>query len=770
VYRAKPNATSWLFNTKAGGTFGLSECNRFYICGHKECHPLSDGELKADIQRKLANQKVPGLFSVTTSNGTLRLHMQNAHNETEETVSRSAKELAVEVARAKKYFSDRKDQLPMNQTSKRLHTAMLAAYIVIQDLQPASTIERTGFRNLEAARTGLTYEPMCADTLMKYADEICALVNTLMYKELQNAITGDGFRGKGSGGTDGWTSHGGDAFLATNYQWLDENLEKHIILWNFVCMEEKHSGGNIIAAMNADIKQAGLMSVDNTPINTVDDLFFAITSDNASNMVAGCRDFTTLVARIPCLAHLLQLTPKAVLANPKSKVFVKTAADIISKCAAVVTHFSHSGTDTKKLVDFCSNSLIEEKIRGLIQRGATRWDSYHDMLKSIAEHEKSLAVFVDQNADKIHALTKEEMTVVKQLVGATFCFRYASKIVQGREYETMSMYLPLLRMVQSQLVEMKNLEYTLEDRSVAGKQTTIVPAVSVDPIVKKVREKLSAHLTKQIGKLLDPKKARHAQEILVASAYLNPYMKATVQERRPVDGHDAVNEVEQATKYITHLYETELGGDERVFHATLAQQVVVSDEVDDSAHSSEGGEMFENFMTDCVDFDMESQAGGTSIVESSIDGSAPGFFPSLAAELVAYKAEAQQKGGFTAVASGKHLEWWRERKKRYERLFNVVRLLFAAFASEALIESLFSYAAVLLPKNRASMTPARVARIIVAHQNFHLLEAAAAKEFPERTPTFPEGTPKAKQVACYLLAHLPCLQPKAAVTIKMVFE
>ena len=51
------------------------------------------------------------------------------------------------------------------------------------------------------------------------------------------------------------------------------------------------------------------------------------------------------------------------------------------------------------------------------------------------------------------------------------------------------------------------------------------------------------------------------------------------------------------------------------------------------------------------------------------------------------------------------------------------------------------------------MTPARVCRIIVAHQNFGLLEAAAAKEFP--APEFP----KEHQIRLYLKAHMPALQP-----------
>jgi hypothetical protein len=128
--------------------------------------------------------------------------------------------------------------------------------------------------------------------------------------------------GKLSVALDCWTSPFQQAFIAVTGYFLDEDWNYREILLGFEPLHGTHSGVNLSAVLLELLQK-----------HQITDRVLAITTDNASNnsaMMSSIQDSIqsleigdrTTIIRVPCLAHVIQLSLNQLLgqmkANPKN--------------------------------------------------------------------------------------------------------------------------------------------------------------------------------------------------------------------------------------------------------------------------------------------------------------------------------------------------------------------------------------------------------------------------------------------------------------------
>ena len=130
---------------------------------------------------------------------------------------------------------------------------------------------------------------------------------------------------------DCWTSPFQQPFMAITGYFIDDNWEYREILLGFEPLHGIHSGINLSAVVMDIFKR-----------HEITDRVLAITTDNASNnntLMANIQESIqsldlgegTIAVRVPCLAHVIQLSLKQLLgqmkANPKNDVAEKDWSD-----------------------------------------------------------------------------------------------------------------------------------------------------------------------------------------------------------------------------------------------------------------------------------------------------------------------------------------------------------------------------------------------------------------------------------------------------------
>lgn len=130
--------------------------------------------------------------------------------------------------------------------------------------------------------------------------------------------------GKLSVALDCWTSPFQQAFMAVTGYFLDKDWNYREILLGFEPLHGTHSGVNLSAVLLELLQK-----------HQITDKVLAITTDNASNnstMLSSIQDSIqsleigdrTTIIKVPCLAHIIQLSLKQLLgqmkANPKNDI------------------------------------------------------------------------------------------------------------------------------------------------------------------------------------------------------------------------------------------------------------------------------------------------------------------------------------------------------------------------------------------------------------------------------------------------------------------
>jgi hypothetical protein len=112
---------------------------------------------------------------------------------------------------------------------------------------------------------------------------------------------------------DCWTSPFNQAFMAITGYFIDDDWQYQEVLLGFEPLHGKHSGANLSTVLLAILEKHNIL-----------DRVLAVTTDNASNndtlvseLQKSLSDSTTLI-RIPCLAHVIQLSLNDLLGHMKA--------------------------------------------------------------------------------------------------------------------------------------------------------------------------------------------------------------------------------------------------------------------------------------------------------------------------------------------------------------------------------------------------------------------------------------------------------------------
>ena len=131
---------------------------------------------------------------------------------------------------------------------------------------------------------------------------------------------------------------------------------------------------------------------------TVENKVSTLTTDSARNMIAAARQLP--LDHVPCSAHSLQRTITVSLQNSPFD-------HALAKCRKVVGHFKHSPANASELERQQKEHGIQ--VEALIQDVPTRWNSTHDMIKSVRKNEQTLRDVLSTQRTKVVMPTTAEM-------------------------------------------------------------------------------------------------------------------------------------------------------------------------------------------------------------------------------------------------------------------------------------------------------------------------------------------------------------------------
>lgn len=146
---------------------------------------------------------------------------------------------------------------------------------------------------------------------------------------------------------DCWTSPFGQAFMAITGYFLDKDWEYREVLLGFEPLHGSHTGVNLSTTVLQILQEHGIT-----------DRILSITTDNATNnntMMANIQDTilsqglsSTSILRIPCVAHVIQLSLNQLLGNMKANP-INDEAEI--EWSDERTHSLHARQPRREIVD-----------------------------------------------------------------------------------------------------------------------------------------------------------------------------------------------------------------------------------------------------------------------------------------------------------------------------------------------------------------------------------------------------------------------------------
>jgi hypothetical protein len=117
----------------------------------------------------------------------------------------------------------------------------------------------------------------------------------------------------------------------------------------------------------------------------------AATTDGANNMKNAIAQLPG-IQRVPCAAHVIQLTIKDGLEEP-------AISNIVRKCRDLVSFFTRSEKQTQRLQH--SQTLLQQAPVKVIQDVATRWNSTFFMLERLARLRPALDFLLSDLGTKV---------------------------------------------------------------------------------------------------------------------------------------------------------------------------------------------------------------------------------------------------------------------------------------------------------------------------------------------------------------------------------
>lgn len=218
-----------------------------------------------------------------------------------------------------------------------------------------------------------------------------------------------------------------------------------------------------------------------------------MTTDGGANIVLAVSLCLSTKARVPCMAHTLNLVVDSALGNTEE------LSTLVAKVKGIVSYFKHSVSAAD---DLRREQMAEGKKEGdtlmLIQSVSTRWNSTLDMLvrfNLLATYVAKILMSRNGAPDMIPA---SSLTTLKEIVQILKPFKEATEEVSGDSYITASLVIPLSHLIIQKLENTRPTSLAAENLCVSlledskkrfkdlEKNPLLARAMLLDPRFKKI--------------------------------------------------------------------------------------------------------------------------------------------------------------------------------------------------------------------------------------------------------------------------------------------
>lgn len=245
--------------------------------------------------------------------------------------------------------------------------------------------------------------------------------------------------------SDIWTSRATQAFNTTTAHFINKEWSLQSFVLATVAFDGHHTGIRIADLLKATTRSFGIPDED----------ILAEIHDEAANAVlagrlleAGASENTSWKSEV-CAAHRLQNCIKSALTG------IDALDKLLAACRKLVGHFKHSALKTDALLK--KQAALSKKPLKPVQDVTTRWNSVFYMLSRLIYLKVALVALFEDDPDFADVTSllpsSRQWDLIKDLAEVLEVIEVATTQLSGEKYPTMSLVLPLVFGLRSQLAE-----------------------------------------------------------------------------------------------------------------------------------------------------------------------------------------------------------------------------------------------------------------------------------------------------------------------------
>ena len=291
----------------------------------------------------------------------------------------------------------------------------------MKDIRPSSIVEDRGFCKL-LSTLDPRYVPPSRHTIMRsLLPDRYAVMKEKITSELESvevcSLT-----------SDFWTARTSTSYVTVTCHFINSSwVMKSYVLATYQ-VDVSHTAENVAKELK---KVASEWKITEKVV--------CVTTDNASNMVAGVR--LTGWKHLPCLGHTLNLIVCEAIKKDEA------LSTLQEKCRKVVKFFKQSNLAHSKLSQLQLELKGEE--RKLIQDVCTRWNStYYMCVRLVEEHNVvTTALCLLERPDLI--ITSSDLLILKDAIALLEPFEEATRELSTEKFVSVSKVIPIARSLQA---------------------------------------------------------------------------------------------------------------------------------------------------------------------------------------------------------------------------------------------------------------------------------------------------------------------------------
>jgi hypothetical protein len=343
--------------------------------------------------------------------------------------------------------SNNREELLSTKKTNRITSRILAW--IVDDMQPFNVLQNEKFRDI-LYEAESKYEFPCEDVIKQKFYQSVQFSEQKLLELMNNNMKSFAFT------MDLWTKvH--KPYIGITIHWLSSDFVLYKALLTIESFPYPHTAEHIEDCLHREFAKW----------NITDKCIAGIT-DNASSMVKAMRDFQ--ITHIRCTAHTIQLS---IIDGLKDK-----GADLINQAKALNKFIANKDKYREKLriIQFQlakqKDPLLLESLISIVDPissdVSTRWNStyillnrlldLYDAVKKLHENmakDKDRIIRNDAKTLETLLLNENDLLGIKELVNLLEPFAYATTLMGGDLYPTLSMMLPVIKALQEHLFQME---------------------------------------------------------------------------------------------------------------------------------------------------------------------------------------------------------------------------------------------------------------------------------------------------------------------------